>query len=60
MITSQPVMRCSAFASDVIDQLPKLRYQDAYARQVPRDKFIGHQAHIRERGKGVVEVGDWW
>jgi len=44
---------------DVIDRLPQLGSNAAYAKQAMRDKLIEHSAYIREHGEDMPEVKDW-
>jgi len=44
---------------DVIDRVPKLGYQAAYAKQEIRDKLIEHGEYIRRHGEDMPEIRDW-
>ncbi len=45
--------------ADVIDRVPKLGPQAAYAKQAIRDKLIEHRQWIRTHGEDMPEVRDW-
>jgi xylulose-5-phosphate/fructose-6-phosphate phosphoketolase len=45
--------------ADVIDRVPKLGPQAAYAKQAIRDKLIEHEEYIRKHGQDMPEVRDW-
>ena len=45
--------------ADVIDRLPQLGYNAAYAKQFTRDKLIEHKAYIRRYGEDMREVREW-
>jgi len=45
--------------ADVIDRVPKLGPQAAYAKQAIRDKLIEHRQYIRAHGEDLPEVRDW-
>jgi xylulose-5-phosphate/fructose-6-phosphate phosphoketolase len=44
---------------DVIDRVPKLAPQAAYAKQRLRDKLIEHEQYIHAHGEDMPEVRDW-
>jgi xylulose-5-phosphate/fructose-6-phosphate phosphoketolase len=44
---------------DVIDRVPTLGAQAAYARQAIRDKLIEHKQYIHKHGDDMPEVRDW-
>jgi xylulose-5-phosphate/fructose-6-phosphate phosphoketolase len=44
---------------DVIDRLPSLRPQAAYAKQFLRDRLAAHKAYIHKHGEDMPEVRDW-
>jgi xylulose-5-phosphate/fructose-6-phosphate phosphoketolase len=44
---------------DVIDRVPKLGAQAAYAKQELRDRLLEHKAYIRERGEDLPAVAKW-
>jgi xylulose-5-phosphate/fructose-6-phosphate phosphoketolase len=44
---------------DVIDRVPQLGYQAAYAKQRVRDKLIDHKEYITEYGEDMPEIRDW-
>ncbi|MBW2415983.1 MAG: phosphoketolase family protein [Deltaproteobacteria bacterium] len=45
--------------ADVIDRVPKLAPQAAYAKQAIRDKLIEHADYIREHGEDLPEIRNW-
>ena len=45
--------------SDVIDRVPSLGAQAAYAKQAIRDKLIEHKQYITEHGEDLPEIRDW-
>jgi xylulose-5-phosphate/fructose-6-phosphate phosphoketolase len=45
--------------ADVIDRVPKLGSQIAYAKQAVRDKLIEHKEYIARYGDDMPEVRDW-
>jgi xylulose-5-phosphate/fructose-6-phosphate phosphoketolase len=44
---------------DVIDRVPKLGAQAAYAKQELRDRLLEHQEYIRSRGEDLPSVAQW-
>jgi xylulose-5-phosphate/fructose-6-phosphate phosphoketolase len=44
---------------DVIDRVPKLRDNAAYAKQAMRDKLIDHAHYICKHGEDMPEVAGW-
>ncbi len=46
-------------AGDVIDRVPQLRVQAAYAKQALREKLIEHKEYISCRGEDLPEVRNW-
>ena len=45
--------------ADVIDRVPKLGADAAYAKQAIRDKLIEHKHYIRQYGDDMPEIRDW-
>ena len=45
--------------ADVIDRVPQLGSQAAYAKQAIRDKLIEHKQYIAEHGEDLPEVRNW-
>ena len=45
--------------SDVIDRVPSLGAQAAYAKQTIRDKLIEHKQYITEHGEDMPDIRDW-
>ena len=45
--------------SDVIDRVPSLGAQAAYAKQAVRDKLIEHKQYITEHGEDLPEIRNW-
>jgi xylulose-5-phosphate/fructose-6-phosphate phosphoketolase len=45
--------------ADVIDRVPKLSKNAAYAKQTIRDKLSQHRHYIHEHGQDMPEVIDW-
>ncbi len=45
--------------ADVIDRVPKLGSQAAYAKQAIRDKLIEHEQYIHEHGEDMPEIRNW-
>ena len=45
--------------ADVIDRVPSLGAQAAYAKQAIRDKLIEHKQYITEYGDDLPEIRDW-
>ena len=45
--------------ADVIDRVPSLGAQAAYAKQAIRDKLIEHKQYITEHGEDLPEIRDW-
>jgi len=46
-------------AKDVIDRVPKLGSQAAYARQFIRDKLLDHKNYIHRYGQDMPEIRNW-
>ena len=46
-------------ANDVIDRVPKLAAQAAYAKQALRDKLLEHAEYITRVGDDMPEIRDW-
>jgi xylulose-5-phosphate/fructose-6-phosphate phosphoketolase len=46
-------------AGDVIDRVPALAAQAAYAKQFLRDKLIDHKSYIRRYGEDRPEIRNW-
>ena len=44
---------------DVIDRLPKLAPEAAYAKQFVREKLFAHQQYICEHGEDMPEIRNW-
>jgi xylulose-5-phosphate/fructose-6-phosphate phosphoketolase len=44
---------------DVIDRLPQLGSQVAYAKQFIRDKLFAHKQYIGEHGEDLPEIRNW-
>ena len=44
---------------DVIDRVPQLGANAAYAKQALIKKLIEHQAYIREHGEDMPEIRNW-
>jgi xylulose-5-phosphate/fructose-6-phosphate phosphoketolase len=44
---------------DVIDRVPRLRDNAAYARQEIREKLVEHQRYVRAHGNDMPEIRDW-
>ena len=44
---------------DVVDRLPHLGGQAAYAKQAVRDKLIDHRHYIAKQGDDMPEIVDW-
>jgi xylulose-5-phosphate/fructose-6-phosphate phosphoketolase len=45
--------------SDVIDRVPSLGAQAAYAKQAIRDKLIDHKEYVRRHGDDMPEITGW-
>jgi xylulose-5-phosphate/fructose-6-phosphate phosphoketolase len=45
--------------ADVIDRVPKLGREAAYAKQAIRDKLVEHKAYITKYGQDMPEILDW-
>ncbi|MGH7767772.1 MAG: hypothetical protein ACREQP_09985, partial [Candidatus Binatia bacterium] len=45
--------------SDVIDRVPGLGSQAAYAKQAMQEKLIKHKQYIVEHGEDLPEVRNW-
>ncbi len=46
-------------AGDVIDRVPSLGSQAAYAKQAIRDRLIDHKQYIHRYGQDMPEIRDW-
>ena len=46
-------------AGDVIDRVPTLAAQAAYAKQFLRDKLIDHKSYIHRYGEDMPEIRNW-
>ncbi len=46
-------------AGDVIDRVPRLGSQAAYAKQALRDRLIDHKQYIHRYGQDMPEIRDW-
>jgi xylulose-5-phosphate/fructose-6-phosphate phosphoketolase len=46
-------------AGDVIDRVPGLSSQSAYAKQFIRDKMLEHKNYIRRFGQDMPEIRNW-
>jgi xylulose-5-phosphate/fructose-6-phosphate phosphoketolase len=44
---------------DVIDRVPRLRDNAAYARQEIREKLVEHKRYVRAHGIDMPEIRDW-
>ncbi len=45
--------------ADVIDRVPSLGENAAYARQAVRDKLVEHKQYIAEHGEDMPEIRNW-
>ncbi len=45
--------------ADVIDRVPSLGAQAAYAKQAVRNKLIEHNLYIAQHGEDILEIRDW-
>ena len=45
--------------ADVIDRVPKLGREAAYARQAIRDKLVEHKVYIGKYGQDMPEILNW-
>jgi xylulose-5-phosphate/fructose-6-phosphate phosphoketolase len=45
--------------ADVIDRLPQLGPEAAYAKQAIAQKLIAHKLYIAEHGDDMPEIKDW-
>jgi len=45
--------------ADVVDRVPKLGPEAAYAKQTIRDRLIEHEEYIHEHGEDLPEVRNW-
>jgi xylulose-5-phosphate/fructose-6-phosphate phosphoketolase len=45
--------------ADVIDRVPKLGSNAAYAKQAIRDKLIEHKQYTRQYGEDLPEIREW-
>jgi xylulose-5-phosphate/fructose-6-phosphate phosphoketolase len=45
--------------ADVVDRLPGLGSQAAYAKQAVRDKLIEHRQYITTYGEDMPEIRNW-
>ena len=46
-------------ADDVIDRVPRIRIQGAYAKQWLHNQLVQHKLYIREHGEDMPETRDW-
>jgi xylulose-5-phosphate/fructose-6-phosphate phosphoketolase len=48
-----------SLADDVLDRIPRLKYEKAYVKQTIHNKFIEHKQYIYEHGDDMPEIRDW-
>lgn len=58
MVVRNEIDRFS-LADDVLDRVPRLKYEKAYVKQIIHNKFIEHKQYIHEHGDDMPEIRDW-
>ncbi len=58
MVVRNEIDRFS-LADDVLDRIPRLKYEKAYVKQIIHNKLIEHKQYIHEHGDDMPEIRDW-
>lgn len=58
MVVRNEIDRFS-LADDVLDRIPRLKYEKAHVKQIIHNKFIEHKQYIYEYGDDMPEIRDW-
>jgi len=48
-----------SLADDVLDRIPRLKYEKAYVKQIIHNKLIEQTQYIHEHGDDMPEIRDW-
>jgi xylulose-5-phosphate/fructose-6-phosphate phosphoketolase len=58
MVVLNEVDRFS-LADDVLDRIPRFKYEKAHVKQIIHNKFVEHKLYIHEHGEDLAEVRNW-
>jgi xylulose-5-phosphate/fructose-6-phosphate phosphoketolase len=48
-----------SLADDVLDRIPRLKYEKAHVKQTIHNKFIEHKEYVRKFGDDLPEIKNW-